>query len=73
MLLWRKHTKRNGGKGAERKKKVFAVRYADETVMTSMPEWTQSVPGEYTHTMKNTHEWHTKVHKPTLAIENTAT
>lgn len=54
MLLWRKHTKRNGGKGVERKKKVFAVRYADETVMTSMPEWTQSVPGEYTH-----HEEHT--------------
>lgn len=44
---------RDGGKGVgRRKKKVCAVRYADEGVMASMQEWTQSVPQdqqEHTH------------------------
>ena len=42
---------RDGGKGAgrRRKKKVCAVRYADESLMASMQEWTQQVPVDHTH------------------------
>lgn len=36
-------------KGVARKKKVCAVRYADERATTSMQEWTQSVPQDHSH------------------------
>lgn len=73
MLHWRKHTERNGEKGVRRRKKVFAVRYADEIVMASMPEWTQSVPQEYRHRPEHTGMAHQSACKPTLEIENTDT
>lgn len=42
------------GVGRRKKKKVCAVRYADESVMASMQEWTQPVPQDHTH-QQDTH------------------
>lgn len=47
-------TVRDRGKGGGGRKKVCAVRYADESVMASMQEWTQLVPQDHTH-QPNTH------------------
>lgn len=63
----------NGAKSVRRRKKVFAVSYADETVMASMPEWTQSVPQEYTEQPGQRGTAHQSAYKPTLEIENTDT
>lgn len=69
-------TERDRGKEAGGRKKVCAVRYADESVMASMQEWTQPVPQDHTHQPKHTHTHrmaHQRAHKPTLEIENTDT
>ncbi len=66
-------THRDGGKGVGRgKKKVCAVRYADQSVMASMQEWTQPVPQDHTHQPEHTHRMaHQRAFKPILEIGNT--
>lgn len=41
--------------GRRREKKVCAVRYADESLMASMQQWTQQVPMDQTHQREHTH------------------
>lgn len=48
-------TEREWRQGVGIKKKVCAVRYADESVKASMQEWTQPVPWDHTHQPEHTH------------------
>lgn len=68
----RKHTGRSGRRSGGRREKVCAVRYVDESVMTSMPEWTELLPQEYTDTHTHTHWTHRSTFKPALETEHTA-
>ena len=72
--IGRKHTDRRRWRKGGWKKKVCAVRYADESLIASMQEWTHQVPVDHTHQGEHTHRMpHQRAYKPALEIENTDT